>query len=231
MQWREWIRRWRNAHRDGPKYSRKKIAEYIDSWVGRFDPTGVREPRKPSDNRYLDVRASSQGMAGIWGNLHVNDAVVFDERINDLIATVCPDDPRTKAQLRADAVRALADRQDQMTCACGAASCEVERSKPERDIVIHVLSEPSTVDGAGAAPGYVAGFGPIAAETLRDLAKRARRKPLIVPTDSTPEPGYRPSAALAEFVRFRDLFCRFPGCDVPAPFATSIIRFHSGWED
>ncbi|ORB13659.1 HNH endonuclease signature motif containing protein, partial [Mycolicibacterium monacense] len=27
---------------------------------------------------------------------------------------------------------------------------------------------------------------------------------------------YRPSATLAAFVRARDLFCRFPGCDVPA---------------
>jgi len=31
-----------------------------------------------------------------------------------------------------------------------------------------------------------------------------------------PEPHYRPSAKLAAFVRARDLFCRFPGCDVPA---------------
>ena len=31
-----------------------------------------------------------------------------------------------------------------------------------------------------------------------------------------PEPHYRPSAKLAEFIRSRDLFCRFPGCDVPA---------------
>lgn len=37
------------------------------------------------------------------------------------------------------------------------------------------------------------------------------------PSDQ-PEPGYRPSAALAEFVRFRDLTCRFPNCDVPAEF-------------
>lgn len=35
------------------------------------------------------------------------------------------------------------------------------------------------------------------------------------PSDK-PEPGYRPSAALDEFVRFRDLTCRFPNCDVPA---------------
>jgi hypothetical protein len=31
-----------------------------------------------------------------------------------------------------------------------------------------------------------------------------------------PEPQYRPSAKLAAFVRARDMFCRFPGCDVPA---------------
>ncbi|WP_197420439.1 HNH endonuclease signature motif containing protein, partial [Mycobacterium sp. NAZ190054] len=31
-----------------------------------------------------------------------------------------------------------------------------------------------------------------------------------------PEPQYRPSARLAAFVRARDLFCRFPGCTVPA---------------
>ncbi|WP_039313644.1 HNH endonuclease signature motif containing protein [Mycolicibacterium setense] len=30
------------------------------------------------------------------------------------------------------------------------------------------------------------------------------------------EPGYRPSAALSEFIRWRDLTCRFPGCDAPA---------------
>jgi hypothetical protein len=30
------------------------------------------------------------------------------------------------------------------------------------------------------------------------------------------ERGYRPSTALAEFVRCRDLTCRFPGCHQPA---------------
>lgn len=36
------------------------------------------------------------------------------------------------------------------------------------------------------------------------------------PPGPDPEPHYRPSAKLAAFVRARDLFCRFPGCDVPA---------------
>ncbi|BDX32501.1 hypothetical protein TUM20985_30480 [Mycobacterium antarcticum] len=198
------------------KYSRKKIAEYIDSWVGRFDPVWVREPKKPTEDRYLDVRSSSQGMAGIWGNLNVNDAIEFDGRIDVLTATVCPKDPRTKAQLRADAVRPLANRQDFMTCLCGSDDCTAEKSTADQKVVIHVIAESSTVDGDGEAPGYVDGFGPIAADTVRDLARTARRKPLVIPTGLPAECGYRPSTALAEFVRSRDLFCRFPGCDVPA---------------
>jgi hypothetical protein len=31
-----------------------------------------------------------------------------------------------------------------------------------------------------------------------------------------PEPGYTPSKALADYVRYRDLTCRFPNCDQPA---------------
>jgi hypothetical protein len=31
-----------------------------------------------------------------------------------------------------------------------------------------------------------------------------------------PEPRYRPSAALVQFVRCRDLTCRWSGCDTPA---------------
>jgi hypothetical protein len=36
--------------------------------------------------------------------------------------------------------------------------------------------------------------------------------------NAAPEPGYRPSTALDEFVRVRDMTCRFPNCDRPAEF-------------
>lgn len=36
--------------------------------------------------------------------------------------------------------------------------------------------------------------------------------------ESAPEPRYRPSTALDEFVRCRDMTCRWPGCDRPAEF-------------
>ncbi|MEZ0339984.1 DUF222 domain-containing protein [Mycobacterium sp. pV006] len=53
---------------------------------------------------------------------------------------------------------------------------------------------------------------PALAEAIRNGAVI---KPLWVPGPD-PEPHYRPSAKLAAFVRARDMFCRYPGCTVPA---------------
>jgi Domain of unknown function (DUF222) len=50
---------------------------------------------------------------------------------------------------------------------------------------------------------------------VAQLAKTARLQPLNLPVDE-PEPRYKPSAKLADFIRCRDLTCRAPGCDHPA---------------
>jgi Domain of unknown function (DUF222) len=47
------------------------------------------------------------------------DAMAFDRRLDELAATVCPADPHTKAQRRADALSALAARVTAMPCWCG----------------------------------------------------------------------------------------------------------------
>ncbi len=58
--------------------------------------------------------------------------------------------------------------------------------------------------------------GLIPPELVAELAASAKVVPLIHPADAPSEPGYAPSKSLADFVRCRDLTCRWPGCDRPA---------------
>jgi hypothetical protein len=84
------------------------------------------------------------------------------------------------------------------------------------DIVINVLAEQATVDGESDQPGYLPGFGVMPAESVRELAALgATVKPVTLPGDQ-PAPGHRPTVAQAAFVKWRDLTCRFPGCDAAA---------------
>ena len=46
-------------------------------------------------------------MAGICGNIRAADGAALDQRLDALAATVCDNDPRTKQQRRADAMRGV----------------------------------------------------------------------------------------------------------------------------
>ncbi|MGA8329951.1 MAG: HNH endonuclease signature motif containing protein, partial [Mycobacterium sp.] len=197
------------------RLSGPKLFERIDMWVVRFDPAGKRVPGQHTENRYVEIAPTDAGLAGVWAQLHATDGVALDQKLDGLARTVCAADPRTKQQRRADALAALIAGLPEMRCECGSPECSAAQRRPATDIVIHVLAEQATIVGDSQSPGYLAKFGPIASTTLRDMATTAKLKPLVVPSKG-PERAYRPSSALAEFVRCRDLTCRFPGCSQPA---------------
>jgi hypothetical protein len=204
--------------RHAPKWmrlSKPKLFERIDMWVMRFDPAGRRVPGERTENRYVDIVPTDVGLAGVWAQLHATDGAALDQKLDALAKTVCAADPRTKPQLRADALGALAAGLEDMRCLCEAPDCSAAQRRPATDVVIHVLAEQATVNGSSQSPGYSTNFGPVDSNILRELATTAKIKPVLMPSTG-PEPGYRPSATLSEFVRLRDLTCRFPGCDEPA---------------
>jgi hypothetical protein len=201
------------------KLSGPKLRDRVDLWVAKFDPAGVRVPPKVDDNRYVDIDPSSPGMAFLSGHVHAADGAALDQRLDALAATVCDNDPRTKRAAPRRCVRALARGEATLACQCGAEDCPAgaERAAAAAAVtaVIHVLAEQATIDGTSDTPGYLPGLAILPAESVRDLAATAKLKPLEVLTGAAPYPGYRPSAKTLAFIRWRDLTCRWPGCDKP----------------
>lgn len=88
-------------------------------------------------------------------------------------------------------------------------------SKPLRDYTFTQLTAELTSDPgefSPASPGIVVGGPVLPAAVVAQLAMHATVKKLVHPGQAPPEPRYRPSRALADFVRARDLTCRQPGC-------------------
>jgi hypothetical protein len=204
------------------KLSKNKLRDRVDQWVAKYDAAGVRVPPEVADNRYVDVDAASPGMAHLSGHIRAADAATVNARLEALAATVCDNDPRSHTQRRADASGAMGRYEASLACECGREDCPAAALRADASAaattVIHVLAEQGTLDGSSDNPGYLAAMGILPAESVRDLAASATAtlKPLTVPAAAaTADPRYRPTAANKEFLRWRDLTCRWNGCDKP----------------
>ena len=208
------------------KLSGPKLADRIDQWIAKFDPDGVRVPPEVDESRYVEVGPTVPGMGGIWANIHAPDAAAFDQRLDALARTVCKDDPRTAMQRRSDAVGAMAAGADTLLCACGSADCPALGAGGAVPVLIHVLAEQATVEGSGDNPGYLPKFGIQPADSVRSQCKTAKLKVMAMPDEA--QLGYRPSTALSTFIRWRDLTCRWPGCDAPVCDIDHTVPYPAG---
>jgi Domain of unknown function (DUF222) len=199
-----------------PSMTPGRLAGRIDKIVYRADRDAVRPRKERQSDRGVWIGDFDSGVSEIHGSLFTPDGRALDKRLDTLAATVCEHDPRTKDQRRADALGALAAGADRLGCRCGLPDC-CAGGKAAGPVVIHVIAEQAATDGTSDAAGSLVDVdGLIPPEMLSELAKSAKLVPLVHPGEVPPECGYRQSQQLADFVRCRDLTCRFPGCDRPA---------------
>ena len=207
--------------------SEQELDHKIDAWIERFDPAAVRRTESSKRSRDFSIGDLDDPAetTSVWGRRSTTDAAVLKRRVAAMVAGVCDEDPRSMGERRSDAVGAIAAGRDRLACKCGAESCAANSAPASSNIVIHVLGEQSAVEAAsreqaptaGKAPAaLIVGEGIVPTPLLSELIRGgAKVRPIAMPSDDA-EPRYQPSAGLAEFVRMRDLFCRAPGCDVPA---------------
>jgi Domain of unknown function (DUF222) len=249
-----------SALRQWEPMSEVKTVAAIDHWVGAVDPHALRRSQSQARSRCVEITIDdAEGLATLWGSLFAHDATALDGRLDAIAATVCEADPRTRDQRRADALGALANGAQGLSCLCGQKDCAAGAAEmPAPATVVYVianedtLTEDTTVAAAQDAaldgeepphssgkalrdmtlaealqhpvppgftatrPGVMIGGPVLPGPVLRRAALHAALRRVFHPGDAPPQPRYRPSWRLADFVRCRDLTCRFPGCDEPA---------------
>ncbi|NHC13057.1 DUF222 domain-containing protein [Motilibacter deserti] len=170
---------------------------------------GVQRYAEPDGMAALEVRTDAAGVATIFAAL---DAVA---------ATLPKNDPET-----GEHVPLSARRVDGLVALCGALLGDptvlpglARAAVPVP--AVRVTAPLDTLLGLSERPGELAGYGPIPAPVVRELASDGAWKRWLV----EPQTGelldvgattYRPSARLAAFVTARDRTCRGPGSGQPA---------------
>ncbi|BBX49343.1 HNH endonuclease [Mycolicibacterium poriferae] len=127
-----------------------KLDTAITVWIHTLDPDAVR--RAASAQRGRDFRITGRdhtaGTTTVWGRITSIDAAIAAARLKAMVTSVCPDDPRTTAQKRADAFGAVFAGAFHLNCLCGKPDCPAATVPDARatSVTVHVVADAASLD-------------------------------------------------------------------------------------
>ncbi|MGU3503347.1 DUF222 domain-containing protein, partial [Mycobacterium sp. C31M] len=129
--------------------SDERIGDLVDWMVVDVDPEAVRRAREARRGRRITVEPVGDGMVEIYGRVDAARGAIFDQGLDALARTTCPEDPRTFQQRRADSVDALTAGAKSIPCLCGRPECPAADNEVAKGhFVIHLLGERDSVTEA-----------------------------------------------------------------------------------
>ncbi|MBX7452822.1 HNH endonuclease [Mycolicibacterium sp. 3033] len=133
-----------------------KLDAAITVWLHTLDPDAVRQARDQHRNRDFRVgrRDDVTSTTSVFGRVNSIDAAIAARRLKAMVNSVCPDDPRTLAQKRADAFGAVFAGAFHLSCQCGRPECLAATVPDARatSVVVHVVADQASLEAAPESP-------------------------------------------------------------------------------
>lgn len=186
------------------------------------DPDGALEEANQQHERRGFWLSEVDGMYRLDGNLDREGGATLRAAVEALLGPPAPDDARTPAQRRADALVELGRR----TLDAG----ELGRSGGQRPHLALVVTAEAL---KGAEAGELDWAGPVPGATVRRLSCDCALSLLALDGSGRIAAGSEerrvPAPAQRRAIERRDRHCRFPGCDCPVAWTDAHHLVH--WAD